>query len=100
MTYIFLILEGLNFMFNPVYINNTRKNDFCQLKNMHTGKFPIEQSNLFISWELEKKAIETFRWLESEKAGFEIDKFHIDWLWWTTGKIKWLETINTGKKNN
>jgi len=64
--------------------------------NFYTGKFPIEESNLYISWQIEKAAIAQFAWLESEKAGYQLDNYRIDWLWWSTGRPKWLESIRTG----
>lgn len=65
----------------------------CQLNSPPSGRFPIEESKLFITWRLEKKAIDDFRWLESEKAGYDIGEFRTNWLWWATGRIKWLESI-------
>ncbi len=68
----------------------------CQLQSLSTGRFPIESSNLFVKWDLEKKAMQDFRWIESERAGEDIGDFRLSWLWWSTGRIKWLESIGTG----
>jgi len=66
----------------------------CQLFFMITGqKFPIETSNLFKLHELEKKEIERIKWIESEKAGFDIGDRRADWIWWAFYRDNWRKGL-------
>lgn len=56
-------------------------------------KFPIEQSNLFKLHELERKEIEVYRWVESEKAGYDLGEFRINWMWWAYRRDEWRKGL-------
>lgn len=61
---------------------------------MHTGAhFPIENSNMFKEWQLEKKAIDDFRYIESEKEGKDIGQFRAEWVWWTRHQRTWRTNL-------
>jgi hypothetical protein len=61
---------------------------------VQTGqRFPIENSNLFKLHELEEKEIAVFRWLESEKQGFDIGDHRAHWLWWAHRRDAWRRAL-------
>ena len=59
--------------------------------------FPIEQSNLFQEWQLEKKEIERLRWIESEKEGRDIGQERAEWLWMTRYRYQWKAALISGR---
>lgn len=62
---------------------------------MLTGyMFPTKDSKLFRFCEMEIKAIEVMRWIESEKVKKDIGGYHAQWLWITTERDKWLKTLS------
>ena len=69
---------------------------------MNSGQlFPIEQSDMYQEVIAERKAMEKFRWEESEKAGYDIGDFRTEWLWWTTKQRSWKASYKmqiTGQK--
>ncbi len=57
--------------------------------------FPIEQSNLFTEWQLEKAEIMRLKWIESEKAGYDIGWERAYWIWLTRHRAKWRAAIRS-----
>jgi len=61
---------------------------------MQSGyQFPIEKSNLFILHKLEQEQIALLKWIESEKAGYDIGKRRAEWLWLTTHRENWKRAL-------
>lgn len=57
---------------------------------MNSGQlFPIEQSDMYKELTAERKAMEKFKWEESEKAGYDIGDFRTEWLWYTSKQRTW-----------
>ena len=60
--------------------------------NHATGEmFPIERSNLYTAWLLEKRAIAEHKWFMSEKAGYDVGEQAAKWDWDIAGHRKnWI----------
>lgn len=53
--------------------------------------FPIENSLVYHFWLMEKAEIDRIKWLESEKAGFDVGVERAHFLWYFHGyRAKWL----------
>ncbi len=62
--------------------------------------FPIEKSNLFIEWQLEKEEINKLKWIESEKAGYDIGWDRAYWVWIMRYRNSWRAYIrSTGQSS-
>ena len=42
---------------------------------------------------LEEEAILRLKWIESEKRGEDIGRYHVEWLWYTTERSKWIRGL-------
>lgn len=61
---------------------------------MESGyKFPIQESNLYKLHELERLEIEKIKWLESEKAGFDVGIHRADFVWWAYYRDAWRKGL-------
>lgn len=58
--------------------------------------FPIENSNMFKEWQLEKLEIEKIRWTESQKEGHDIGWERAEWIWMTKHRFQWKTMMKTG----
>lgn len=69
---------------------------------MITGyRFPIEESNLFKLSQLEKEEVDRLKWIESEKAGYDIGIHRARWIWYTKHRSHWVHHViqNGGTKD-
>lgn len=60
--------------------------------------FPIEKSNLFNLYLLEKEEIDKLKWCLSEKAGRDVGIEFARWYWIWNHRERWLQSINTGQQ--
>lgn len=61
-----------------------------------TGRFPIEESQIYQLIRMEKQEIDKLKWIESEKAGHDIG-FHKALIIWTVNhKSIWLKEMKSG----
>ena len=61
---------------------------------MDTGKFPYQVSTLYQSLRLEQEEINKLKWIESEKAGYDIGMDRAIIIWITRYKQKWKQEIS------
>jgi hypothetical protein len=52
-----------------------------------------KDSKWFRFCEMEKQAIATMKWLESEKSSKDVGENHARWLWLTTEREKWIKSL-------
>lgn len=55
--------------------------------------FPIENSDYYHFYLLEREEIMKLKWIESEKAGYDIGMNHAFWIWNMQHRQKWLKEI-------
>jgi len=48
--------------------------------------------NYLMECSIEYQAYQRFKWLESEREGRDIGIERADWLWFTTGRDRWLRS--------
>jgi hypothetical protein len=62
-----------------------------------TGEmFPIERSNLYTAWLMEKQAILEHKWYMSEKAGYDVGYETAKWDWDIAGhRKKWVSDMKS-----
>ena len=58
--------------------------------------FPIEKSDLYQRYQLEKIEIDKLEWLESEKEGSAIGRERAEWIWATRYRSAWLKAWVSG----
>ncbi len=57
--------------------------------------FPIENSALYHFWVMERVEIDRLKWLESERAGFDVGVERAHWMWLMHGhRAKWLAEMS------
>lgn len=55
--------------------------------------FPIEQSSMLKTHLLECEQIDKLKWLESEKAGYDVGIYRARWLWLTRHRAAWVSGL-------
>jgi hypothetical protein len=55
--------------------------------------FPIEKSRYYNFYLLEKQEIDKLKWVESEKAGYDIGISHARFLWNFQHRYYWMQAI-------
>ena len=52
--------------------------------------FPIERSSLYLTHLAEEQELAKLKWIESEKAGYDIGIYRARWLWLTRHRAAWV----------
>lgn len=56
--------------------------------------FDIQQTPYYQRHLLEQKEIDSLKWIESEKVGYDIGIERARWIWWTTGhRTRWIAAM-------
>ena len=55
--------------------------------------FPIERSDMYSRWVLEQRQIMVLKWIESEKAGYDIGYHRAAWIWHMNYRKGWLDAM-------